>query len=635
MLGNTPTDVFFSRPQNCAFHDLTQGKVMPKGLSSLLGLSHSFIPTPPSTMPMEDVEATLDRFERDMQLKVYFADEPMDANPPPLYLKSNWRPNPGEIPREVDRRLFNFFRAVKSIFAVQKGRSNLSPTQLRLLRWARTQADYIIAKTDKNLGPCAIEFARYVKDALAHFSDTSTYTFLTETEARDMARDTHRQINTWAVDNCKIIGKDAYLYVMKLTQQNASDPFGYFYLMYKIHKTPMKTRPVVSDCASLTHPLGKWVDTMLQPFAQAVPTYFRDSFALKAILARLRVPSGARLFTCDAKSMYTNIDTNIALARISAYLRLDSTKQQFTHYDPEALIAALEIVMRKNIFRFGDLYLTQIMGTAMGIPCAPSWATLFQGIEERDTILPNFTQQLLIFLRYIDDVIGIWIPNPSGRDFNDLIHSMNVGCLEWEFTDLSTSVDFMDMTISIVDESIKTDLYEKPMALYLFIPPHSAHPPGITAGHINGEVLRIHRLCSEEEDVTKRVCTFFRRLTRRGHYPSTLLPLFKKALTNARKFMATSDASRLLAKEAKTEEARRRVYLHREYHPQGPPSRSVQQLFEEHVLRPPGETPFNQLGRGIPLDAMVVANHRAPNLGNILSYRRICKHNRPPASSFL
>ncbi|KAL7539220.1 hypothetical protein ACHAWF_006335 [Thalassiosira exigua] len=135
--------------------------------------------------------------------------------------------------------------------------------------------------------------------------------------------------------------------------------------MYKIHKTPMKMWPVVSDCVSLTHPLGKWINIMLQTFAKAVPAYPKDSFELKEMLLQKRVPPGARLFTSDAKSMYTNIDTDIALARIAAYLRLDSTEQKFHHYSPEALIAAPKIAMHKIIFRFGDI------GDCDGHPLCP------------------------------------------------------------------------------------------------------------------------------------------------------------------------------------------------------------------------------------------------------------------------
>ena len=81
--------------------------------------------------------------------------------------------------------------------------------------------------------------------------------------------------------------------------------------------------------------------------------------------------------------------------------------------------------------------------------------------------------------------------------------------LEWDISDRSETVNFMDLTISIVGDKLETTLYEKPMALYLFIPPHSAHPPGVLTGHVFGKVLRIHRLCTHEFDVTERIRVFF------------------------------------------------------------------------------------------------------------------------------
>ena len=198
-------------------------------------------------------------------------------------------------------------------------------------------------------------------------------------------------------------------------------------------------------------------------------------------------------------------------------------------------------------------------------------------------------------------------------------------------------VNFMDMTISIVGDKFEATLFEKPMALYLYIPPHSAHPPGVRTGHIFGEVLRIHRLCNNEEDIGKRIRIFFRRCMRRGHKPSDLLPLFTKALANARKFIATSEVERQATRELKFEAARRRVYFHVVYHPQGPLARDIQHLFNEHVLNPPGKDPFCKIGHGgdVPVDAMIVANHRSLNLENILSYRKISDKFGPPISSFL
>jgi hypothetical protein len=57
----------------------------------------------------------------------------------------------------------------------------------------------------------------------------------------------------------------------------------------------------------------------------------------------------------DAILMYTNIDTNHALAVIGDYLR----KNPVTNVNAEALINGLTLLMKHNVFCFGDTYLRQ------------------------------------------------------------------------------------------------------------------------------------------------------------------------------------------------------------------------------------------------------------------------------------
>ena len=61
--------------------------------------------------------------------------------------------------------------------------------------------------------------------------------------------------------------------------------------------------------------------------------------------------------------MYTNIDTNKALALICPFLQ--ENERHFGHYDATTLIRAIEIVMHNNIVKFGDNYATQNKSKAL------------------------------------------------------------------------------------------------------------------------------------------------------------------------------------------------------------------------------------------------------------------------------
>ena len=73
--------------------------------------------------------------------------------------------------------------------------------------------------------------------------------------------------------------------------------------------------------------------------------------------------------------------------------------------------------------------------------------------------------------------------------------------LECIFEELLKTVDYMNMTISIGKGHIVTLIYEKLMNLYLYIPPHSAHPLGVLTGIVSGNILSTHLLFRNKEDI--------------------------------------------------------------------------------------------------------------------------------------
>jgi hypothetical protein len=165
---------------------------------------------------------------------------------------------------------------------------------------------------------------------------------------------------------------------------------------------------------------------------------------------------------CDAVSMYTNIDTDHALDTIGHFLR---TNKMARGLPAKAILSALNLIMRWNIFKFGDMLWKQLSGTAMGTPPACVYATLYFAIHE--LAMPTHLQDCLTcYKRYIDGGIGIWTgPDLLWTEFQDWTNSF--GSLRWTFSELSRTIDYLDITIRIdAKNNIRTTLFEKPLNLY-------------------------------------------------------------------------------------------------------------------------------------------------------------------------
>ena len=96
-------------------------------------------------------------------------------------------------------------------------------------------------------------------------------------------------------------------------------PFPVFYLLMKVHKESLSTRPIISCSGSILHPIAIWADRELQVIALLQHAYLKSSRDLKEILVQQVFPTESLLFTADAVSMYTNIDTPAALRTLETH----------------------------------------------------------------------------------------------------------------------------------------------------------------------------------------------------------------------------------------------------------------------------------------------------------------------------
>ena len=641
VLGDTPTGVYLSHFTNKKFHDLTTKKSIPAAAATVLGFGLKFIPVPKKSIKQDDVDEAIKRFDRDFYLKVFFADSDDDDDDEDpiekLRVNSVWKPD--QPPHKITQRIGEFEHAIDRNFRPQRGKSNLTKFQANILQDIRSNQDIIIAHADKNLGPVGVDTEQYIRWALdEHLSDATTYVKISEADAIKASNDLFTEIYQWTRTAGMSLSQDARTYIRYWIQKNRFDPFGYFYLTIKIHKNPVSTRPVCSDCASLVHPLGKWLDYALQPVVADQPFYFKDSFSLKQELDKIVLPPNASIITFDAVSMYTNIDINDSIERISTFLANIWDKRAC-----KTIKSAMEIVMKNNRMRFGDLIYHQIRGVAMGMSPAPTIANLYVAIYELEFIIPLLEKYLMFYKRFIDDGFAVWLhdldPTIDAENWNNFKALINAMGLNWTFKSPRKKLIFMDMTIQIEGGKIITTIYAKPLALYQYIPPNSCHPPGVLTGLIFGQILRIYQLCSRSKDIDKELSLFHKRLLNRGYATNQLIPFFEKGINNAISYLSQTQEQRDAFKKAKVGKSDERIFLHIPYHPQNPSSGFVQNIWRNLVLSPPGKENLNQLtnweGHHVPIKRLIIAYHRNPNLANLNSYRKLSLRTGLKPSTFI
>jgi hypothetical protein len=580
-----------------------------------------------------NIEAQCIRFQNDIYTLSFLAqcNKPM----PRLFVRSNWCPPLPLINKDLCERTVRFTTQLTMLHQKVRARSNLLPFQRAILSEFRDDRRHLIIQADKNLGPCILERDTYIRRSLTdHLLDDTTYRQLNKREAHKSIKSIRTKLDAF-MSRFKLYLTKADATFLERTF-NVEDPFPKFYITAKVHKYPWKTRPIVSISGSLLDGLGKWVDKMLQPFTHRIHSYVNSSFRLKEILLAIPpLPQSARLFTADATSMYTNIDTTHALGEIKSFLR--THKDLATGQERTAIHTALEMVMTNNLFQFGDTYWLQINGTAMGVSPSCCYAMIYFALHEESLVRKY--PELIFFKRYIDDILAIWVP----RQANDYIRWKqfqadlnNFGKLKWEISERTTSTNFLDINIKINQHGeIDTSLYEKKENYYLYLPATSAHPPGCLKGVIYGMVYRSLRLTSVATTQQAEIQNLYLRLRARGYDRNFLIQAISKAYTRVATKLKESSPT-----DTQQESERRTVcFFHRQYHPKNPPTKEIQRIFQKEMLQRPNRPYLQDLpnsgGHKLGINKLLVCHSRPPNLGNLLSPRILKLEHGPAVSSYM
>ena len=262
------------------------------------------------------------------------------------------------------------------------------------------------------------------------------------------------------------------------------------YFLPKIHKNPLKLRPIVSCTNGPTYTASAYLDKLLQPHMKRVKSYLRNSTDLVCRLRTLRVPLNAYIVTLDIESLYKNIIHEEAVASFLKRLIADAPQKAF-------ILDLLNYVLRNNVFQFGEHIYTQLCGIAMGTKLAPVLATIYIGDTE-EAFIGERSKKPDLWVRYIDDVF--MIGSHSSDELDSFLTDLNMRRVQIKLTtEIETQAcNFLDLTTYksptfLSTGLLSTKIYYKPINTFSFPLGSSYMPIQIHSSVAIGEMTRLLR----------------------------------------------------------------------------------------------------------------------------------------------
>lgn len=394
------------------------------------------------------------------------------------------------------------------------GRSdpNLSPRLRKALRELRDMKDLVISTADKGDAVVVLDVDHYTGLAWAHLSDDETYSLLSEDPTPIIVN----RLNAY-LKRCKADGViDAGLCDrLKLPDDTSIQ---HMYFLPKVHKHPLKVRPIVSCSGGPTEGASRYLNGLLQPHARRVDSYVANSIDVVRRLRALTLPSDTTLVSLDVESLYTNITHALA---IKAF-----TKRFESHPKFVFLLDLLRFVLSNNVFEFDGRFFRQTCGIAMGTSLAPALATIVVADLEEE-FLASQPYRPLFWIRYIDDILAGW--HHSRERLATFLEGLNAADPRLRFTSEQSllSAVFLDVRIykppnHSLTGKLSTSIWYKHTNTFTYAEGSSHIVPHTFRGIAIGETVRALRNSDSRrkfEDVRRKL---LHRFSRRNFPPHAL-----------------------------------------------------------------------------------------------------------------
>ncbi|XP_067122222.1 uncharacterized protein [Centruroides vittatus] len=264
----------------------------------------------------------------------------------------------------------------------------------------------------------------------------------------------------------------------------------------KTHKPTPALRPILDKARAPTRILENKLHFILARHLEDYSLTVKNSRELVDELKSTQITENAHVTVFDFQALYPSIKLQPCFCALRDVL--------LSKYNVPAhrkhVLELTHLMCYNSLFRFGNTTYLQKRGVPMGSPISGDLCELVLRRLERE-VISRFTPDIILYRRYVDDVIIIWKNEPKVDDF---LHSVNDNPygLTLKLDQLSdTRVHFLDVTIQLNMNNIETRVYYKPGYLPIYIPAGSEDPYPYKIAAFRALVSRAFTHNSKREDM--------------------------------------------------------------------------------------------------------------------------------------
>lgn len=413
---------------------------------------------------------------------------------------------------------------------------SLAPSP-RLIQEFLFENDLVVTNTDKNLGIAVSKRTWIIEKSRDILADQLNYKEIMLIQANQICdyQCTEMELLAGLAEAHLSNGKQIAAFLRsKITLPKSQHTVPRFYGIPKIHKEPVKMRPIVPCHSAIQNPAAKYVSKRLKPIVESAPTIIHGSKDLAQKLSKVKLLKNRRWFivTGDVVAFYPNIPLKRCLDIVTDlhaefYYKGPVSEHTIEELSEEEIfIRCIKIANNNLVLQYEDKFYKQQQGLAMGVACSPDLANLYGWYFERELNILN--HPLIPFYgRYIDDCLAIVYASSDKEALNIVSQLAYDNCtIEWNVSDHFQP--FLDMTIyHDNDNSIQHMPYRKARNHQERIPWISHHPLDVKRGTYIGEMSRLATLSSKIDHYSDAIKALAALYVKRG-YPYEMVSKWTK-----------------------------------------------------------------------------------------------------------